>query len=125
MGQDRGPVASTGNGPARERRTKASPVSKSRLSVGAWAAFAAAIVAALAVSQPAFGMPSTTADVTWATNGRVSAIAQVGNLVVMGGTFTEVHEAGGAGPGVLPRSNLAAFDATTGAPVSGWAPSFN
>jgi len=55
----------------------------------------------------------------------VSAIIQSGNIVYLGGSFTEVRENGGAGPSVLPRTYLAAFDATTGAPVAGWAPSLN
>ena len=49
---------------------------------------------------------------------------QVGNIIYVGGNFTEVHENGGEGPGVLARKNLAAFDATTGAPTA-WAPSAN
>jgi fibronectin type 3 domain-containing protein len=71
-------------------------------------------------------MPSNTADTTWATDGHISAIVQVGNLVVVGGTFTSIVENGGLGPSSLPRNNLAAFDATTGAPApAGWAPNVN
>src|SRR5688572_2530903 len=84
----------------------------------------AALAIALVVAGGAAAMPSEAPDKTWATNGRVSAIVQVGNVVYVGGSFTEVRENGGAGPGMLPRSNLAAFNATTGAPT-GWAPSAN
>jgi len=45
-------------------------------------------------------------------NGRVNAIVQVGNTVVVGGAFDQVAEPGGP---TLTRNNLFAFDATTGA----------
>ena len=44
-------------------------------------------------------------------DGVVNAIAQVGNTVIVGGRFTRVMEAGGH---VLPRTDIFAFDATTG-----------
>jgi chitodextrinase len=69
----------------------------------------------------ATAMPTEKPDESWGTNGRVSAIVQIGNTVYIGGKFTELREDGGAGPGVLSRSNLAAFDATTGEPTD-WAP---
>src|SRR5918999_982789 len=88
------------------------------------AATLAALTIGLALAGSAAAVPSEQPDRTWATNGRVSATVQVGNTVYVGGSFTEVRSNGGAGPDVLPRSNLAAFNATTGAPT-GWAPSAN
>jgi fibronectin type 3 domain-containing protein len=88
-------------------------------------ALAIALVTALAVAPRAAAMPSEVADATWGVNGRVSAITQVGDVVVMGGSFTAVRENGGAGPAELARSNIAAFDASTGAPLEGWAPQVN
>jgi hypothetical protein len=88
----------------------------------------AVVVAALVVGVVvplAQGLPDDVPDDTWATNGRVNAIVQVGDVVFLGGSFTEVREDGGAGPGVLVRNNVAAFDATTGAPIEGWDASLN
>jgi len=82
-------------------------------------------LAALVLPAAATAMPSESPDPTWGTNGRVSAIVQVGNMVVMGGSFTQVADAGGTGANVLARSNIVAFDATTGAPLTSWAPSVN
>src|SRR3954453_11238622 len=83
------------------------------------------LAAGALVPGVASAMPSETADGGWGTNGRVSAIVYVGNVVVVGGTFTEVHDAGGAGLNSLPRNNIAAFDATTGEPLASWAPNLN
>jgi hypothetical protein len=85
-----------------------------------------AMLATVAVLAPlAQGSPDDIPDPSWGTNGRVNAILQVGNVVYLGGNFTEVREHGGAGPGALPRSYVAAFDATTGAPIAGWDPILN
>ena len=46
------------------------------------------------------------------TNGRVLAVAQVGNTIILGGTFTQVTNAGGTL--TYTRNRLVAFDATTG-----------
>jgi hypothetical protein len=86
---------------------------------------AAALLVSFVAAPAASAIPSSTPDATWGTNARVSAIVQSGNVVYLGGSFTEVRENGGGGPGVLPRTYLAAFDATTGAPIAGWAPSLN
>lgn len=51
------------------------------------------------------------------TNGAVWSVAQVGNTLVVGGTFTSV--------GNQPHVNLAAFNATTGALSSSFSPSTN
>ena len=87
----------------------------------------AGLVALVALLTPsgALAMPSGHADSTWGVNGRVSAIVQVGDTVYVGGTFTQAAENGGAGPASLPRSNIAAFDATTGALIGTWDPSIN
>lgn len=45
-------------------------------------------------------------------NGRVNAIVQIGDTVVVGGSFAQVSEPGGA---TIDRTNLFAFDAPTGA----------
>jgi hypothetical protein len=86
---------------------------------------AAALVATLALAPRAAAMPNEIPDRTWGTDGRVSAIVQVGDVVIAGGAFTQALEDGGAGTGMLPRSNLAAFDATTGAPLPSWDPVLN
>ncbi|QNE23289.1 PKD domain-containing protein [Kribbella qitaiheensis] len=46
-------------------------------------------------------------------NGSVKAILQVGNMILIGGDFTQIQAS--TGGTVLTRNNLAAFDATTGA----------
>ncbi|WP_237706793.1 PKD domain-containing protein [Kribbella flavida] len=53
-------------------------------------------------------------------DGSVKSIVQVGNTILIGGLFTQIQAAAG-GP-VLARRNLAAFDATTGAISTGFAP---
>jgi hypothetical protein len=55
-----------------------------------------------------------------ALNGRVYAFAQVGSRIVVGGTFTHVQAAAG-GP-ILTRTSLFAFDPSSGAIDSGFAP---
>ncbi|MCB0907395.1 MAG: hypothetical protein KDB63_09795 [Nocardioidaceae bacterium] len=51
-------------------------------------------------------------------NGRVLAVAQVGNTIVLGGTFSSVTKGGTT----YNRSRLVAFDATTGAVRTGFNP---
>ena len=60
-------------------------------------AIIAVLLAATALAPLAQGLPDDVADETWSPNGRVNAIVQVGNVVVIGGDFTEVREDGGAG----------------------------
>ncbi len=55
------------------------------------------------------------------TDGTVFAITQVGNTIVVGGTFTTVTSGGNT----VTRSNLLAFDATTGALSSTFVPTFD
>ena len=62
--------------------------------------------------QPAIVSPD---PVDWTPNvldGRVRAIAQVGSRMVLGGTFTQVQNAGQSS--TLTRNYLFAFDASTG-----------
>lgn len=86
----------------------------------AGAAFVAGAVApaspAAAVSAPQTGVvvsddpANTTPHVL---DGYVRAFAEVGNIVVVGGNFTQARTA--ASPTVVPRSYIFAFDRTTGA----------
>ncbi len=54
-------------------------------------------------------------------NGAVKAIVQVGNKIVLGGTFTSVQESGSNKP-IQTRTRLLAFDATTGVVDPAFAP---
>ncbi|MEZ5094815.1 MAG: hypothetical protein R2731_00925 [Nocardioides sp.] len=54
-------------------------------------------------------------------NGRVLAIAQVGNTIVLGGTFSSVTKSGTT----YSRSRILAFDATTGAVSTGFHPTLD
>jgi hypothetical protein len=67
---------------------------------------------ATSISHPVVVAQSPVAWSPQVLDGRVQAIAQVGNTVVVGGRFSQVREPGGA---TLSRSNLFAFNATTGA----------
>ena len=55
-------------------------------------------------------------------DGQVEAIAQVGNTIIIGGTFTQVADATVNGGSVHARTNIAAFDATTGLVDTGFNP---
>lgn len=57
--------------------------------------------------QPAAGTPQV-------LDGRVYAVTQVGDTIVLGGTFTRVRDAGAGPADVLRRRGLVAFSATTG-----------
>ncbi|HEY3766743.1 MAG TPA: hypothetical protein VGL44_16385 [Gaiellales bacterium] len=62
---------------------------------------------------------------SWQTNGTVRAIAFSGNVMYVGGEFTSVRPPEApAGSGEVARSNVAAFNATTGA-VLKWNPGAN
>ncbi|MEO6503361.1 MAG: LamG domain-containing protein [Jatrophihabitantaceae bacterium] len=59
-------------------------------------------------------LPSNVAP-TWQTNGQVTAIAVVGEIVYIGGNFTSVRLPGRPlGSGEIARNHLAAFEAATG-----------
>jgi PKD repeat protein len=57
-------------------------------------------------------------------DGKVEAIAQVGSTIFIGGTFTQVQQNATGSP-VLSRSNIAAFNATTGVVSTTFAPVLN
>ncbi len=66
-------------------------------------------------------VPSTATP--YFTNGAVKAVLQIGNRIIVGGTFTGVRNPGSAT--VLTRDYLAAFDATTGVVDTGFVPAVN
>lgn len=83
-------------------------------------------VGALAVTMtatPAVATPSATAMATWQTDGTVYAVAYAGDTIYLGGSFTSVR-APGKSTTPVPRSNAAAFSASTGQ-LLGWDPSAN
>jgi hypothetical protein len=57
-------------------------------------------------------------------DGKVTAILPVGNRMIVGGTFTQVQEAG-AGKPILSRRGLFAFDPATGAVTPGFVANFD
>ena len=81
-----------------------------------------AALAAVALPRPAAALVSASPDATWQTNGRVDAVAYLGNTVYLGGSFTAVRDP--AGGNVTTRNRLAAFDAATGALLP-WNPGAN
>jgi hypothetical protein len=92
---------------------------------GAGAAVASLLIAAPTVAQAAQSQPSIVsanpADYTPnVLNGRVKALAQVGPWIVAGGSFSSVQAAGSTTS--LTRTNLFAFNATTGAISTAFAP---
>ena len=70
--------------------------------------------------------PTVSADAlpTVQINGVVWSQVVVGNRVYAGGSFSTARPAGGSG-GAVTRNNMLAYDITTGALISGFAPSFN
>lgn len=79
----------------------------SGLALGAAPAQAAAPSAVLPTENPANWTPNF-------LDGEVQSIWQVGNRVIVGGSFTQVSNATSNGGQVYNRSYIAAFDATTG-----------
>jgi predicted small secreted protein len=84
---------------------------------------AAALLAAATSAPTALADPGNAADPTWEAAGGVYGIARGPNAVYLGGTFTQVKSPSGGSS--VARTRLAAFDATTGVVVPGWAPSAN
>jgi hypothetical protein len=73
-------------------------------------------------AAPAQALVPATPDTSWGTNGTVWTVAHIGEVVYVGGRFTEVREKlPGTGGAVIPAKNLAAFDAVTGEPLD-WTP---
>ena len=66
--------------------------------------------------------PDPAAGTPYVLNGRVLSIQQVGNLMVAGGTFSSVSNAGGP---TVARANLFAFDVTSGAVSTSFLPQPN
>jgi hypothetical protein len=79
------------------------------------------VVVTMLVGVPgrASAVASSIPDTTWQANGRVMTIVQIGNRVYIGGKFTQIMDHSG---NALTRNRLAAFDATTGAPITTWNP---
>ncbi|MGZ4431095.1 MAG: hypothetical protein ACXVYV_05545, partial [Gaiellales bacterium] len=77
-----------------------------------WAALAAA---------PAFALSETADNGTWSTNGKVFALARLGNTLFIGGKFTKLTSADGTQS--VAAANLAAIDMTTGAAIPGFSAS--
>jgi PKD repeat protein len=78
--------------------------------------------------QPPVTTPTVSADPlpTVQINGIIHDHAIVGNRVYATGEFTAARPAGAAaGTNETPRSNLLAFDLTTGELITSWAPSLN
>jgi hypothetical protein len=70
-----------------------------------------------APAQGAIPSPVPSAITPQVDNGQVWSVAQVGNTLVMGGTFSSV--------GGQTHNNIAAFNATTGALIASFSPSTN
>ncbi|MDN5778301.1 MAG: hypothetical protein L0H96_15475 [Humibacillus sp.] len=87
-----------------------------RFSAALGAVASVAIASTLPASEAASLQPGGTVNVVpsmdtpQVRNGRIQALAQVGNLTVLGGTFTQVADAGGT---AVTRTYLAAYDRTT------------
>lgn len=100
---------------------------KQRMPQPCWLGVLIAGVVLLAVPRPANALVSPSPDPdTWQVNGRVTAIAYLGDTVYVGGSFSAVRPARTV-PGDLrerTRRNLAAFNATSGALLN-WNPDAN
>ena len=87
---------------------------------------AVVILAVLGLSAlsaaPAGAVVSSDPDVTWMTNGHVSAVLAVGDRVYIGGTFTRVRSPNGTQ--TVVRNNAAAINGLTGV-VEAWNPNAN
>lgn len=86
----------------------------------------ATLGAAVAGMAPAAAIASTTALPTVQVDGVVWSQVIVGNRVYATGMFSTARPAGAAaGTSLTPRSNILAYDLTTGALIPSWAPSLN
>ncbi|MFN8078497.1 MAG: hypothetical protein U0Q19_02935 [Kineosporiaceae bacterium] len=83
-------------------------------------------LAAVLGASPAAAIASGTALPTVQVDGVVWSQVIVGNTVYATGQFANARPAGSAaGQNLTPRSNILAYDLTTGALKGGWAPSLN
>ena len=78
---------------------------------------AVSVVAVVATAQPAAALTSAP-DVTWSTDGRVYALAQLGDTLFIGGKFNNLTSPDGSQ--TISAKNLAALDMATGAPLAGF-----
>jgi trimeric autotransporter adhesin len=97
----------------------------SRIRRPAAAALALATLVLGSTASTALAALAATPDSTYQTNGRVHTILRVDGVVYVGGAFSSVRPAGDPlGTGEVPRSNVFAVNAHTGALLS-WNPSPN
>ncbi len=78
---------------------------------------------AMLPATPAFALANNP-DTTWMTNGSVWATAQYGNVLFIGGKFTQVRSVpvGTTGGTIIAANNLAAIDMTTGQGIASFHP---
>ncbi len=88
------------------------------LALSAAPAQAATPSAVLPTENPANWTPNV-------LNGEVDTIWQVGNRVIIGGTFTQIANSTSNGGAIYNRSYIAAFDATTGVVDTSFNPVLN
>jgi hypothetical protein len=89
---------------------------------GRFARFVALVVATaglVSIAQPAYAL-SSMPDSTWGAKSKVYALAQSGNVMFVGGSFTKALGPSGQ---IVPAANLMAVDITTGAYISTFTPS--
>jgi len=90
---------------------------RSGIGAAALLVIASSILAVTAI--PALATVAELPDSTWQTDGPVYAIARAGGRIYLAGDFHHLVDRNGNS---VRRMHLAALDATTGAPVSSWAP---
>ncbi len=85
---------------------------------------AAMLVTATADAQETSAAPAlnSTPDDVWMTNGQVYTVMHSGGYVYVGGKFTRARQSPAAGSPSFKATNVARFDADTGAGDPGWTP---
>ena len=122
---------SSGRSTRRRRSLLAALVSLALVAAGLVALVGSTVAAEPAAADTAPADPSletvtAAALPTVQINGVVWAQVIVGNRVYATGQFTSARPAGAAlGTNETPRSNILAYDITTGALITSWAPSLN